>query len=211
VWLAASTVHAVFLSGTDTSNLPDGSRRDGPNGSMWSFDREPDAAMQLFQKYRPERILVLSPASALDHARTMWSGFKNTERDATVVTPKGNVANIDLPALMILKAVLDRKLIEAGWWHDASIRIDATVGATLSIDAPPEIRTQIANWIRNVAAMPLPSADFTWAKEAAIHHMRSTLPDVQSLLWQRVSEYVLPGLDSIAPTQLQSVAKLYFQ
>ena len=66
----------------------------------------------------------------------MWSTFKSNEGDARVITPQGNVANIDIPALVALKALLDRKLIESGWWHDASLRIDATVGASLAIDAP---------------------------------------------------------------------------
>ena len=163
------------------------------------------------QEYRPERILVLEPAAQLDRARSLWSAFKGNDRDVTVINPRGNVANIDVPALVVLKAALDRKLIESGWWRDASLRIDATRGAALQIDAPPEIRTQVLEWIKAIGATPLSESDLNWAREVAIHHLNDVLPDVQALLWQRVTDYVLQDLESIAATHVQDVAKLYFK
>src|SRR5262249_43343006 len=112
--------------------------------------------------------------------------------------------------LVILKAVLDRKLIESGWWHDAELRIDAAQGATLHIEAPTEIRNQIMQWIKAVPASPIPEADFKWAREVAIHHLNDVLPDIQMLLWQRVPDYIFADLSTIAATQVQDVAKLYF-
>jgi hypothetical protein len=211
VWLASSSIFGIFLAGTDNSGLPDGIQRFGPNGALWVSNSVPDAkAVQSFQKYRADRILVLVPAGSLDSARAAWNNFKSNERDATVVTPQGNVANIDIPALVVLKSILDRKLIEAGWWNNASIHIDATVGATLEIDAPAPFRAQIMEWIKNIAAAPLADADFVWAREAATHHLHDVLPDVQIMLWQHVHDYMLEDLETITPAHVQDVAKLYF-
>ena len=56
----------------------------------------------------------------------------------------------------------------------------------------------------------MPDADFNWAREAAINHINDVLPDVQILLWQRVHDYILPDLETITPSHVQDVAKLYF-
>ena len=194
VWIAASSTYAIFVSGAELKR----------------YDREPDAAtIATFQKYRPDRLLVLAPASSIDRVRGAWSAFRGNALDAAMITPLGNVANVDLPALIIEKAVLDRRLIESGWWRDASVRIDASRGAMLSIDAPAEIRSVIETWMKSLAAAPLSDADFAWAREVAIHHLNDVLPDLQSLLWQRVPEYILPDLETVSATHLQDVAKLY--
>jgi predicted Zn-dependent peptidase len=211
VWLATSTIYAVFLSGAEASGLPDNALRLGPNGALWQFPANPDdATIRKFQKYKADRILVLTPPDAADQARKLWSSFKSNEGDATVVTPLGNVANIDMPALVIIKSILDRMLIESGWWHDAAVHIDATVGATLTFDASAQIRTQIMTWLKTIATSPLTTPDFVWARAAAANHLRDVLPDVQILLWQRVHDYILPDLETISPTQVQDAAKLYF-
>jgi hypothetical protein len=198
VWLAVSSVPKVFVSGGETADS---------NGAFW--DLNPDT-MRTVQKYRPDRILVLAPSASLNNVRTTWSAFKGNERDATVITPLGKVANIDLPALIVLKAALDRKLIESGWWRDASLRIDAARGAALQIEGPAEIRDKVQEWIKEIAAAPLSEADFAWAREAAANHLDDVLPDVQALIWQRVPDYILPDVNTIAATQVQDIAKLYF-
>ena len=211
VWLATSSVYAVFLSGPESSGMPDNAQRLGPNGAFWLYPANPDdSTIRRFQKYSGDRILVLAPSEGIEQARKLWSSFKSNDGDVTVVTPQGNVANIDMPALVILKSILDRRLIESGWWHDAAVRIDATVGSTLSVDAPAQIRTQIMTWIKTIAASPLADSDFLWAREAAANHFSDVLPDVQILLWQHVHDYILPDLQTISPTQVQDVAKLYF-
>jgi len=163
-----------------------------------------------FQKYRPERILVLVPADKVDRARTLWGSFKGNNSDSTVVTPQGSVPNIDLPALVILKAALDRKLIESGRWSEATVAIDASRGAALQIEGSPQVRAQVVQWIKELATAPMPEADYQWVREVAIHHLNDVLPDIQALLWQRVPDYILPDLETIAATQVQDVAKLYF-
>ncbi len=211
VWVAASTEPMIFLAGSEKVGLPEGNRRDGPNGSVWTQIGPADEnVVRAFQKYRAERILVLYPAALRDKTRSVWNAFKSTRANSFVPDPVGKVANIDLPALIILKAMLDRKLIESGWWHDASLRIDAAQGAALQIDASPEIRNQVLEWIKAVGDGPMNETDFNWAREVAIHHLNDVLPDVQMLLWQRVPGYVLTDLSTIQPTQVQDVAKLYF-
>jgi len=195
IWLASSNRTAVFVSGQGMLNLPD----------------EPSTNdLREFQKYRPERILVLVPADKVDRARTLWGSFKGNNSDSTVVTPQGSVPNIDLPALVILKAALDRKLIESGRWSEATVAIDASRGAALQIEGSPQVRAQVVQWIKELATAPMPEADYQWVREVAIHHLNDVLPDIQALLWQRVPDYILPDLETIAATQVQDVAKLYF-
>jgi len=178
---------------------------------MWKSIANADAnTVRAFQRYRGDRILVLVPPQSVDRAQSAWTAFRGNNQDTAVVNPIGKIANIDLPALLILKMLLDRKLIEAGWWTEATVRLDATHGAELTIDAPGAIRDEIMSWIKAVAAAPLADADFVWAREAAIHHLNDVLPDLQSLIWQRVPDYVLPNLETISTSQVQDVAKLYF-
>jgi hypothetical protein len=211
VSLVASSVAGVFLSGPGGDVPPDGTRRDGPNGVMWKSVANADAnSVRAFQKYRGDRILVLVPPQSLDRAQSAWTAFRGNNQDTATVNPIGKVANIDLPALLVLKMILDRKLIEAGWWTDATVRLDGTRGAELSIDAPGAIRDEIISWIKAIAAAPPAEADFVWAREAATHHLNDILPDLQSLVWQRVPDYVIPNLETISALQVQDVAKLYF-
>ena len=211
VSLVPSSIAGVFLSGPGSDGPADGTRRDGANGVMWKSIANTDAnSVRAFQKYRGDRILVLVPPQSLDRAQTAWTAFRGNTQDTATVNPVGKVANIDLPALLVLKMLLDRKLIEAGWWTDATVRLDATRGAELAIDAPSAIRDEIMSWIKAIAVAPLADADFAWAREAAIHHLNEILPDLQSLVWQRVPDYVIPNLDTISASQVQDVAKLYF-
>ncbi len=211
VWAAASSEYAVFLSGAEVSGVPEGDRRTGPNGTLWKFTAGMDGnVVREFQKYRADRILVLAPRDGLDRQRALWSVFKSNERDAAVIAPLGRIANIDVPALIVLKAAIDRRLMEAGWWHRAALKIDVTLGATLDIEATPEVRAKVQEWIQSLAASPLPEPDLAWAREVAIHHLDRILPDVQSILWQRVPDYMLQDFETITAAHVQDVAKLYF-
>ena len=99
----------------------------------FQLDGEPDAEMlKRFQKYRADRILVLARPDSIDRARELWSSFKGNDSGEPGV-PKGSVSTGDLPALVILKVMLDRKLIEAGWWRDVELRISASEGSDLQI------------------------------------------------------------------------------
>src|SRR5439155_16830185 len=122
VSLAASNVHAVFISG----------------GPFIRFDHEPTAAdVASFQKYRPEGLLVLAPPSSIDHARQLWASFTGSA-NGEIGVPSGKVSSGDLPALFILKTILELKLIEAGWRRDAAVLIDDADGSALQIGASGE-------------------------------------------------------------------------
>ena len=194
VSLVASNVNAVFVSG----------------GTLTKFDHEPDAqTLKSFEKYRADRILVLTPASAIDHAREIWSGFKGNDSGETGV-PKGPVSSGDLPAVYVLKTILDLKVIQAGWWPDVELRIDANEGSALQIRADAEQRQRIIEWIRDIAAHPPADKDFSWMREVAIHRFNAVRSDVQALTWERDPQGTIQDIGTIVPKFLQDVAQIYF-
>jgi hypothetical protein len=194
VSIAASSIHAVFVSGA----------------SLTRFDREPTVEDQKqFQKYRADRILVLAPSPALDRARQVWNSFKGSATGETGV-PRGKVSSGDLSALFVLKTLLDLKLIEAGWWPNAEIRLDANQGSTLDIRADEERRTQILDWIKSIASGVTSETYFSWAREVAIHHFGQIVPDIQALIWERDVQGTIQPLETVFQTHVQDVARIYF-
>src|SRR5207249_2509198 len=138
VSVVTSNVNAVFISG----------------GPLTRFDHELTAEdMKSFQKYRPERILVLAPQASMDRERGLWSDFKGTA-SGEIGVPKGSVSSGDLPALFVLKSILDLKVLDAGWWREVELRIDASEGSTLQIRADDERRAQVLEWIKAIASTP---------------------------------------------------------
>ena len=115
--LATSNTDAIFVAGgplTHLDHLP------GKRGSEKRSRRS----------CRPGSLATL--ASSMDRMRQLWSTFRgNASGEAGI--PKGMVSTGDLPALFILKTMLDMKVIEAGWWRDVTLRIDAGEGSTLEI------------------------------------------------------------------------------
>ena len=194
VSLATSAINAVFISG----------------GTMTRFDREvtPDD-LKSFQQYRADRILVLSPASSLERARQLWSAFKGNPNGETGV-PKGKVSTGDLSALFVLKTILDLKLIESGWWREASLRIDGSEGSALQIRAPDEKRTQILDWIKSIANAAPPDPYFAWIREVAIHRFDSIRSDLQALIWERDAQGTIQELETISAKHVQDIARIYF-
>ena len=194
VSLAASTIHAVFVSGA----------------ALTKYDREPDAAiMKSFEKYRADRIFVLAPASALARARELWSSFKSSDsREAGV--PKGPVSSGDLPAVYVLKTMLELKVIEAGWWPEVELRIDASEGSALQIRADAGRRQQIIEWARNIGKQGPPDKDFAWMREIAVHRFDTVRPDLQALTWERDPQGTIQDIETILPKFVQDVAQIYF-
>jgi hypothetical protein len=194
VSIVESSAHAVFVSG----------------GAMTRFNRELTRDdLTAFQQYRAERILVLVPASSIDRARQLWSGFKGANTGETAVS-RGKVSNGDLSALFILKTVLDLKVIAAGWWPEVSLRIDAGAGTDLQIDASDEKRRQILEWIKALAGAPMPDAYFAWAREVAIHRFGGIQADLQALTWERDPQGVVQSPETVSLTHVQDVARIYF-
>ena len=195
VSLAASTVNAVFVSGA----------------ALTKYDREPDAdIMKSFEKYRADRILVLAPASALDRARELWSSFKGSSDSREAGVPKGPVSSGDLPAVYVLKTMLELKAIEAGWWPEVELRIDASEGSALQIRADAGRRQQIIEWARNIGKQGPSDKDFAWMREVAVHRFDIVRPDLQALTWERDPQGTIQDIETIVPKFVQDVAQIYF-
>jgi hypothetical protein len=194
VSLVASNVSAVFVSG----------------GPLTRFDQELTADdIKAFQKYRPERILVLAPQPSMDRTRLLWSGFKGTG-NAEASVPNGNVSSGDLPALLVLKAILDLKIIDAGWWREVELGFDASQGSSLRIRTDDEKRARILEWIKAIASTPPSESDFAWAREVAVHHFDTARSDLQALTWERDPQGTIPALETVSLKHVQDVARIYF-
>ncbi len=130
---------------------------------------------------------------------------------------RGNVSSGDLPALFILKTMLDLKIIQAGWWRDVQLRISADVGSTLQIRADERsvgsdntMRAQILAWIREIGSAKPDDAYYAWVREVAIHHLDDARKDLQLLIWERDPLGAIPDLETISSSHVQDVAKIYF-
>ena len=194
VSILPSNINAVFVSG----------------GTITKYDREPDAdTMKLFEKYPAGRILVLAPPAGINHARELWSSFKGSGSGERAVS-KGPVSSGDLPAVYVLKTILELKVIQAGWWHDVELVMDASQGAALEIRADPEKRERIIQWIKEIAANAPPDKDFAWMREVAVHMFDTVRPDLQALTWERDPQGTIQDIETIAPKFVQDVARVYF-
>jgi hypothetical protein len=194
VSVVASNINGVFVSG----------------GALTKYDHEADSdTVKAFQKYGAERILVLTPQSSLAHQRELWSAFRGSDsREAGV--PKGPVSSGDLPAVYVLKTMLDLRMIQAGWWNDVELRIDATEGSTLQIRGDKEKRQRILEWIKDIATHVPPDKDFAWMREVAIHRFANFLPDIQALTWERDRQGTIQDIQTIVSRFVQDVAHVYF-
>jgi hypothetical protein len=177
------------------------------------FESEPDAnSLQTsFGAFRSSRILVMAPQEALDRVKRQWASFKGNSRDQEAVLIPGNITSADIPALLVLKMLLDRRLIEAGFWTDVHLEIRASEGSTLTIHGSEANRRIVLDWLREIAAHLPAEADIQWAREAAIHHLPEFRPDMQSLIWEWNPDGVIADIHSIPDAQLQEVARIYLQ
>jgi hypothetical protein len=167
--------------------------------------------MTAYAAYRPERILVMAPAAAIGRVEEQWSKFAGNSADTASITSIGNVANVDLPALVLLKMIVDRRLIESGLWNEVQVEIKAAFGSTMAIRGNEIGRNRALGWIREIAAdTPSPEV-IVWAREAAVHHLHEMMPDLQSLIWQRDRLAVMGDIFTISATHVQDVARIYFQ
>jgi hypothetical protein len=190
VWIVPSTINAVFIAG----------------GPLTRFEQEPAAeTVRQFQIYRSGRILVLSPAASIDKARRLWSGFVGNPSDSSPTVLRGDVAVSALPALFVLKTVLDRKLIETGLWHEVTLRLDAGLGSTMLVSDP-----RVLEWIRRISSEQLSETDLAWAREAAEHHLPDVLPDLQALTWEREPQSLVMDVGTVSAADVQAIAKTYF-
>ena len=196
VSVVSSSKHAIFVA-PQTLNI---------------LDHELDAnEMKAYESFRPQRILVMTPPASLTRVKEQWSAFKGNPEDTRQVTSIGAVANVDLPALLILKMMLDRRLIEGGLWNDVQLQITAAEGSQLSIQGDDAARRRVLTWINEFAANAPSSEELEWGIEAGVHHLDSIKPDLQGLIWQRDRQGIFSDLTSVTETQVQDVARIYFQ
>ena len=176
------------------------------------FDREPTLDdMKAYEVYRPQRILVMAPVEALPRVKERWAAFSGNTGDTIQNESIGDVANVDLSALVVLKMILDRRLIESGLWNDVRLEIKAVEGSRLAIKGDETARPGVLEWINEIGLEGPSIEEMAWAREAAIHHLDSMKPDLQSLIWQRDRSGVLSNPGTITATHVQDVARIYFQ
>jgi hypothetical protein len=193
VSLITGNVNAVFVSG----------------GALTRFDEFNAQTLQAFQRYAPARILVFSPSASMDRARQLWNTFKGANA-GDAPAPRGAVSGGDLPALFLLKVMLDRKVIESGWSHEVELRISASDGSALQIQADATKRSQILEWIKRIASEKPSDAEMAWVREVAIHRLDTVRTDLQSLIWERDPQGVLQNLETVGAGHIQDVARIYF-
>jgi hypothetical protein len=194
VSLAASAIHAVFVSG----------------GAFTRFDREMTGEdLKAFEQYRTDRILVLAPAASLDRTRQLWASFKGNNAGETAV-PRGRILPGDLSTLFVLKTLVDLKLIDAGWWGKAEVRIDANDGADLAIRGDEEVRARIIEWISAIGKGAVPEDYSSWAREIAVHRFDSVRADIQALIWERDAQGTIQDPSTVLLTNVQALARIYF-
>jgi hypothetical protein len=194
VSLTASNINGVFVAG----------------GTLTRYDRDFDLeTLRMFQTTGPERILVLARPESMDRARQVWSSFKGNPAANTGVT-RGNVASGDLPAIFLLKTLLDRKLIEAGLWGDTELKISASEGSTLLITGEANTRARILEWIRRFAMERPSDADIAWAREVGVHRLGTVQADLQALIWERDPQGSIQDLETVSAGHVQDVARIYF-
>jgi len=194
VSLVASNINGVFVSGS----------------SLTKYDKELDTEiLRTFQTYRPDRILVLAAPQSLDSARRLWSNFRGNSSGNTAVA-RGNVSSGDLPALVILKTLIDRKVIQAGWWNDVEVKISASEGSMLAISGDTGKRARIVEWIKQLGMQKPTEEEVAWAREVAIHRFGRIEADLQALTWERDPQGSFQNLGTVSAGHVSDVARIYF-
>jgi hypothetical protein len=94
--------------------------------------------LRTFQTYRPDRILVFAPRN-----RWIMSGgcgvLSEVTATETQVLP-GKCLFGRFAGAGDLKTLVDRKVIQAGWWNDVEVKISASEGSMLTISGDADKR-----------------------------------------------------------------------
>jgi hypothetical protein len=192
VSLVRSNIRGVFVSG----------------GQLTRFEHEPTTVdLKRFQQFPAERILVLSPLSSMDRARQLWTPFKGAV--GPIGVPQRSMSSADLAAVLILKTILELKLIEDGGWTKAEISIAASGDSPLQIRADDARRAQILEWINAIAAGSISVNYFSWVREVAFHRIEFSLPEIQAITWERDPQAAIPDPILSTRDQLQAVARRF--
>jgi hypothetical protein len=200
VSIVASTSYAVFVG-------------PGSPNSLTFYAQEPSSNLlqTSYGAFRSGRILVMAPPESLERLKQQWSRFKGNASDETAMVVDGKIPGPHLPALLILKMLLDRRLIEAGMWNDVRLEIRAAEGSTLTIHGSEADRGRVMSWIKEIASSPIPDEDVEWAREAASHHLADFLPDLQSLTWEWAPDGTIFDFHFIPTALIKDAARMYLQ
>ena len=200
VSIVSSTSYAVFVG----PGLPN---------SLTFYAQEPssDLLQTSYGAYRSNRILVMAPPESLERLKQQWSRFKGNSQDETAMVVNGKIPGPHLPALLLLKMLLDRRLIEAGMWNDVQLEIRASEGSTLTIRGRDADRARVLSWVEDIHSRPIPEEDLEWAREAAIHHLADFLPDLQSLIWEWTPDGAIFDFRLIPTALVKDAARMYLQ
>jgi hypothetical protein len=185
----------------------------GSANSLTFYPQEPISSLlqTSYGAYRPGRILVMAPPESLQRLKQQWAQFQGNPNDETPLTVAGNIPGPHLPALFVLKTLLDRRLIEAGMWNDAQLEIRASQGSTLTINASEADRTRVLAWIADISSRSIPDEELEWAREATVHHIQDFLPDLQSLTWEWIPDATIFDFHLIPAALIKDAARMYLQ
>ena len=211
ITLAIAENYAIFVEGSFSYDLPNGVAQFGSNGVLWFFEKAPNSdVLEALRRVRADRILMFVPKSDIASIRQYFEDWQSGSNDFVRTIPLGQVATGDLPSLLVLKAWLEGKLIEAGWWQWVKLRIDGLEGPRLLIEGDPRLTTQVRSWIQQVVTHGLTGRELSLSKVAAAHHYGRIRRDLQILLWQRDPLGSIRSPVNVLESRLRTVARIYF-
>jgi methionine synthase II (cobalamin-independent) len=153
----------------------------------------------------------MAPLESLERLKQQWSRFKGNPNDETAMMAAGKIPGPHLPALFVMKMLLDRRVIEAGMWNDIQLEIRASEGSTLTIHGSDTDRVRVLSWIEDIASRPIAEEDLEWAREAANHHLADFLPDLQSMIWEWTPDDTIFDFNLIPAALIKDAARMYLQ
>lgn len=205
---------AVFVSGPFPDELPGRERVSGTNGTLWLFDEIfPDDLAPRLAGVRPDRIVFFLPALEQERHRAALDAWSSGEMDATDAMGVGAVATADLPALVILKTWLDRKVIEAGWSGLVSVRIAGTEGSRIVIVADPVRKARVESWLASGASYfdsEAGALEFQQLGPASSAYYDRIRADLAILLSQRAPFGQILPPDAVSLGAFRNMLRIYF-
>jgi hypothetical protein len=116
-------------------------------------------------------------------------------------TAQGPPATQNLPAALVFKALLDRRLIETGLWSRGSISLRPAEKQGFVIDGSAMVQAQIREWLIDIGNVSPAERDVEWARETAVHRLEAAPDESPGVLASQ--------LQSVAPEHLQDVARIH--
>ena len=96
-----------------------------------------------------------------------------------------------------------------GPWQ-VELRISASEGSGLQIQADAEKQAQVSAWIKRIASESPSDTELAWAREVAIHRFDAVRAEIQALIWERDPQGTIQDLQTISAVHVSDVARIYF-